>query len=152
MKPLFDLPGVNVALSAFLLNLVWELAQVPLYRGLPSEAHWAAIQRCGRATLGDAAIAVVAFWAVAAAARWRRWITAPASVQVMGFVGVALVMTTILEWLATHVERRWDYAPGMPLVPLLGIGLAPVLQWMVLPPLVVWFVRRQLTSGISLVQ
>ncbi|MGH9651355.1 MAG: hypothetical protein ACRD3I_12905, partial [Terriglobales bacterium] len=75
----------------------------------------------------------------------RRWITAPASPQVIGFGGVGLTITMILEWLATHIEGRWAYAPGMPLVPLLDIGLAPVLQWMVLPPLVVWFVRRQLT-------
>src|SRR6266508_6376088 len=95
MKRLVDLPEPNV--------LVWEVGQVPLYKGLPSREHWAAIQICGRATLGDAAIAVVAFWAVAAMAKSRRWITAPATPPVVGFVGV------------------------------------------VLPPLVVWFVGRQLT-------
>ncbi len=104
MKRLVDLPELNVAaVFAFLLNLVWEVGQVPLYKGLPSREHWAAIQLCGRATLGDGAIAVVAFWAVAAMAKSRRWITAPATPRVVGFVGV------------------------------------------VLPPLVVWFVGRQLT-------
>jgi len=33
----------------------------------------------------------------------------------------------------------------MPVIPLLGVGLSPLLQWVVLPPIVVWFVRRQLT-------
>jgi hypothetical protein len=33
----------------------------------------------------------------------------------------------------------------MPVVPLLEVGLSPLLQWIVLPPLIVWFVRRQLT-------
>ncbi len=70
---------------------------------------------------------------------------APATVQVIGFLAVGLTITLILEWLATHIQRRWAYAPSMPLLPLLGIGVAPLLQWVVLPPLVAWFVRRQLT-------
>jgi hypothetical protein len=35
----------------------------------------------------------------------------------------------------------------MPTVPLLGTGLAPFLQWLVLPPLVVGIVARQLGRG-----
>jgi len=90
VKRLVDLPEINVALFAFLLNLVWEFAQVPLYRDLPSSGHWASIKLCARATLGDAVIAVVAFWVVAAVVASRRWITAPSVAQVACFVGVGL--------------------------------------------------------------
>ncbi len=38
----------------------------------------------------------------------------------------------------------WNYLPTMPLVPGTDIGLVPLLQWIVLPLLTVWFVRRQL--------
>lgn len=47
-----DAPETNVAIFAFLLNLTWELAQVPLFAGMPSAEHWQAILVCGRATLG----------------------------------------------------------------------------------------------------
>ena len=30
-----DAPETNVAIFAFLLNLTWELAQVPLFAGMP---------------------------------------------------------------------------------------------------------------------
>jgi len=30
-------------------------------------------------------------------------------------------------------------------VPLLGTGLLPTLQWLLLPPVVLWFMRRQLS-------
>ena len=146
MKRLVDLPEINVALFAFLLNFVWEFGQVPFYRDLPSQGHWASIKLCGRATLGDAVIAVVAFWVVAALVASRWWITAPSAVHVACFVGVGLASSTALEWMAIHVQARWAYGTSMPMVPVLRVGLAPVLQWVIVPPLVVWFVKRQLAG------
>lgn len=146
MKRLVDLPEINVALFAFLLNFVWEFGQVPFYRDLPSQGHWASIKLCGRATLGDAVIAVVAFWVVAALVASRWWITAPSAVHVACFVGVGLAISTALEWMAIHVQARWAYGTSMPMVPVLRVGLAPVLQWVIVPPLVVWFVKRQLAG------
>jgi hypothetical protein len=84
-KPVpWDTPQTNVGIFAFLLDVVWEFAQVPL-------------------------------------------------------------ITIVMEWLAIRVLGRWAYAETMPVVPLLGVGVAPFVQWIVLPPLVVWFVRQQLT-------
>ncbi len=140
-----DSPAANVALFAFLVNYPWEFLQVPLFRNMAAAPHWEAVKVCTSATLGDAAIAVVAFWGVAAAARTRRWILRPSAVQVAGFVAIGLAITLALEWLATGPLGRWEYAEAMPVLPLLGVGLAPALQWILLPPLVAWFVRRQLT-------
>jgi hypothetical protein len=140
-----DAPEMNIAIFAFLLNLPWELAQVPLFAGMPSARHWSAILVCGRATLGDVAIALVAFGGVAGMARSRRWVLRPTARQAAGFVAIGLTTTLVMEWLATHVLHRWAYAEAMPVVPVLGIGVSPLLQWLVLPPLMLWFVRRQLT-------
>lgn len=142
---LIGAPEFNVAIFAFLLNLPWEFAQVPLFADMPIAGHWRAIQVCGRATLGDVVIALTAFCVVAASARSRRWILAPTPRQVAGFVSVGVLITIVMEWLATQVVGRWAYAEAMPVVPVLGVGLSPLLQWIVLPLLVVWFVRRQLT-------
>ena len=65
MQRFVDAPETNMAIFAFLLNLPWELAQIPFFAGMPSARHWAAILACGRATLGDVAIALAAFWTVA---------------------------------------------------------------------------------------
>jgi hypothetical protein len=143
MNDILDAPETNVAIFAFLLNLAWEFAQVPLFAGMPMAAHWSAILIYARATLGDVGIALTAFWAVALAVRSRQWIVAR---QAAGFVSVGIALTIIFEWLATHVLARWAYATAMPIVPVLRIALAPLLQWLVLPPVVIWFVRRQLTG------
>ena len=47
---------------------------------------------------------------------------------------------------ATAVPGRgpWQYATGMPRLPILATGVAPLVQWIVLPPRTVSFVARQL--------
>lgn len=140
-----DLPEVNVAVFAFLLNFVWEVWQVPFYRDMPAAPHWQATKVCSLATVGDTAITLMAFWVVVAAARTRAWVLGPSPMQVASFTITGIVVTVIAEWVATERLRLWAYADRMPALPLLGTGLLPLLQWMILPPLVVWFVQRQIT-------
>lgn len=141
---LLTLPELNVVIFAFLLNFVWEFWQVPFYRDMSSDPHWQATKVCSFATVGDAAIMLASFWAVAAVARSRAWVVGPSTTQVVLFTMVGIVVTVIAERVATEQLRLWAYTDQMPILPLLGIGLLPLLQWMILPPLVVWFVQRQL--------
>jgi hypothetical protein len=101
-----DAPETNVAIFAFLLNLTWELAQVPLFAGMPSAEHWQAILVCGRATLGDVVIALVGFWAVAGAAHTRSWMLWPTAGQLTGFVAVGVLITILMEWLDGPMQRQ----------------------------------------------
>lgn len=137
-------PEFNVTLFAFLLNYPWEFLQVPFFAEMPEMGHWDAVLFCTRATLGDVLIALVAYWVVAALRRRRDWLLRPDIRAIAGFVVVGVVITIGLEWHATVLQDRWQYAERMPTLPLLGTGLAPLLQWLVLPPLIVWLARRQL--------
>lgn len=145
VRRITDLPEFNVALFGFLLNYPWEFLQVPFFEGMATAPHWSAVKLCTRAALGDALILVFDYWVVSAAIRRRRWITHPEWSHVAAFVGVGLLVTLLFEGLATGPLDRWEYAGTMPIIPLLGIGLAPLLQWLVLPPLLLWLVRRQIT-------
>jgi len=139
------LPELNVAIFSFLLNFVWEMWQIPFFAAMPSDPHWVGVAACTQASFGDAAISLVAFWCVAARARSRWWIIHPSPSQVAGFVAVGVAITIILEALATGPLERWSYTPSMPTLPVLGTGIFPLFQWILLPPLTIWFVRRQLT-------
>jgi hypothetical protein len=145
LEGMADVPELNVALFAWLLSYPWEFWQVPFYQGIPTVPHWEAIKSCTGAVLGDAAIAVGAFWVAAVVARSRGWILRPTRRDLSVFVLAGVATTAVLEWHATRVAGRWAYAASMPMVPGVGIGLLPVLQWIVVPLVVVWFVRRQLT-------
>jgi len=140
-------PEFNVLIFSFLLNLTWELWQVPFFHGMADQPHWLGVKACTQATFGDAGIALAAFWVTALIARFRTWIKQPSRSDIALFIGVGLVATIAFETLATGALDRWAYSDAMPRLPVVGTGLLPVIQWLVIPPLVVWFVRRQIGAG-----
>lgn len=120
---------------AFVLNLVWEIAQVRLY------TIWAAADGMSVAwallhcTLGDVMIALVMF-ALAGMVLWRAdW---PASRPWTGGAIVvigAMAFTAWSEWYNVYRVGNWGYTASMPMI--FGIGLSPLLQWLILPPVMV---------------
>jgi hypothetical protein len=143
-----DLPGTpefNVLVFSFLLNLAWEFWQVPFFRGMADVPHWMGVKACTQATLGDAGIALAAFGVTAVYAGTRRWIAHPRRMQWAIYLGVGVLATVVFEILATGVLERWVYAEAMPRIPVLGVGLLPLLQWLIIPPLVVYFAGRQMS-------
>ena len=142
-------PEFNVAIFALLLNFAWEILQAPLYAGMAGMPHAQVTKACLQATFGDMVLMLLAYGAVAVAARSRRWGVEASSWQRALFIAIGVVITAGIEWLATrgHWVQSWNYLPAMPLVPGMGIGLAPLLQWVLLPLLTVWFVRRQLSPA-----
>lgn len=146
MKALVDHPAFNITIFALLLSLPWEFGQMWLYAGASGMSHLKGIQICMAATLGDAVIMLVAFAIIAAFARSQEWVRAPKLTQSAGFVLIGLAVTIAIEIIATRADGilSWRYAPAMPVTPLLGVGLAPLLMWLVVPLLVLWFVRRQI--------
>lgn len=143
-------PEFNVTLFALLLNLPWEFLQVPFFDGMPQAPHWESVKACARAAGGDAVIALLAFGAVALMARSREWVIRSNWRSTLAFIGCGVLITVVIERLALsgHWVSRWTYSSLMPVVPVLDVGLVPLLQWVMLPPLVLWLVRRQLAAGV----
>jgi hypothetical protein len=131
------LPCIAVA------NLLCEVAQLPLYALWTEEGPGYRAYAVLHCTAGDILIAGSALLLAMCLAAHRGF-------PGRGFVRVAIVATllglgyTVLsEWLNTAVRASWAYAPAMPIVPLLGVGLTPLLQWVVLPPLAFYLAFRR---------
>ncbi len=141
-------PELDVALFALLLNFPWEVLQAPLFSGMADAPFAEVIRGCTQASLGDVVIMLIAHGTVAIAARSRHWVLAPCGRQLALFIAVGVSITAVIEWLAMTGRwmQGWSYSPAMPVLPGVGIGLAPLLQWVLVPLLVVWFVRRQLAG------
>lgn len=139
---------LNVAVFALLLNFPWEILQAPLFAGMADGPFIDAIKGCAQGTLGDAVIMLLAYWTVSGVAGSRNWILAPGGRQLSLFMAIGVLITAAIEWLATrgYWVQSWNYSPAMPVVPGIGVGIFPLLQWIILPLLVVWFVRRQLSA------
>lgn len=139
-------PELNVAFFSFVFHFIWEFIQIPTYAGMAELNHWQGVVVCTQATFGDVVIALAAFWTASAATRSRRWITAPSPAQITIFLLVGIIVTIVLEYIYTQVTHRWTYSDLMPLVPPLNTGLSPLLQWVLIPLLVLFVVRRQIRS------
>lgn len=116
---------------------------MPYYEGMKTLDYMSIVRTCTRASLGDGVISVLAYWSAVLIARSRKWIHAIAVVSAVTYLAAGLVITIFMEWLAIDILDRWRYAPNMPRVPLIGTGLLPILQWLILPPLILWVVRQQ---------
>jgi hypothetical protein len=151
LRAVTNSPEFNVAVFALLLNFPWEILQMRLFAGVASVRFVDAISGCTQATLGDVIIMLLAFETVALAARNRRWVLAPSGRQLAVFIGIGVSITAIIEWLATNGRwvQGWTYSLAMPVLPVVGIGVSPLLQWVFVPLLLVWFVRRQLAAPIG---
>ncbi len=146
MNRILQSPVANIAVFAFLLNFPWEFLQTPLYQSMLEAAHWKATQRCTLATLGDVVIMVFAYGCIALTTHTLRWFERPTIGRLSGFVAVGVLVTVVIERLAFGDQSLgWRYASAMPIIPLVHVGLAPVMQWIILPLVAVWFVKRQLT-------
>ena len=145
------LAAIYVIAVAF--NLVWELAQAPLYIGMNDfRQSW---RVCLLATLGDGLLLLLIFavgWLVLR--RWD-WFVRPGVRGYALMIVTGMVIAVSIELAAVYVMERWEYTKQMPLVPGLGIGLTPVAQMLVLPPLIfrvvtVWLKRAETKGGIRI--
>jgi len=125
---------------AVLLHGLWEIAHLPLYT-LWDDPDGARIVRYVLHCLaGDVLIAVGVYLLTALVFRdfvWpvRRPWTAGGFMLVTG-----LGYTVFSEWYNVYRLGAWAYQSTMPLIA--GIGLTPVLQWIVVPTLMILIVRR----------
>ncbi|MBX6376609.1 MAG: hypothetical protein IRZ13_20575 [Acetobacteraceae bacterium] len=126
-------------------NLVWESLHLPLYTiwwtGTVGENAFA-VFHC---TLGDLLIALSALTLSLVLAGGPHWpVTRFRRVAALTLAfGVAY--TGFSEWLNVVVRTSWAYSELMPLVPMPGgfrVGVSPLLQWMFVPLLAFWRVRR----------
>lgn len=94
-----------------------------------------------RATLGDVAITLLIYAIGALAARTLSWgLRAAWNV----YSAVALLGAMHAFWIerAAIASGRWTYTQTMPVIPLLKVGLWPLLQLTVLTPLTFWLANR----------
>ena len=130
----------TIYLVAVALNYPWELAQAVLFTG---ESHQGNVfLHCFVASLGDGVILLVLFgigWATAGTPHWFRH---PRAADYIALIVSGAALATAVEWIAVHMLQRWTYADAMPRLPLLDVGLAPLLQMILLPPLIFWIAAK----------
>jgi hypothetical protein len=116
------------------LNYPWEVGQAFLYVGMTYSL--AMLGHCFVAALGDGVLIWIIYLLGWMIFRTADWFTRPGWQRYMVMLSVGLVIGLAVEWLALHLLARWSYTDRMPMIPWLGIGWVPVLQMVLMPPLI----------------
>lgn len=113
-------------------SLVWEIVQLPLY------TLWAEprLERIAYAVLhctaGDILIGTAALLLALSLSGAGERATWPGSRVVVWMIASTVVYSVLSERI-NLAEDAWSYSAWMPVLPGMGVGLAPLLQWVVVP-------------------
>ncbi len=130
------------ALIAALLNLLWEVAQLPLYTIASAASATQVAYAVVHCTAGDVILAAASFVVAVLVLGDSEW---PASHPAIGGIVVTalgVAYTAVSEWYNVYRAGNWAYAFAMPLI--FGIGLAPLAQWLVVPVATLLIMRARL--------
>ncbi len=129
---------------AVVVNYPWERAQSRLYV-LPdrAEVEW---WMCAAASVADGLVVLLIFQISRLAIGQPDWYLRPGARGYTVLLLSGAVISVAVEWIAIYGAQWWAYSPHMPLVPGLNIGVAPLAQMLVLPPLIctllAWWHRK----------
>lgn len=123
----------TITVLAFLLNFIWELVQIPLYKG--SSYSIEHIAYCALASLADAIMVLLLYFGFAYIFRNQFWMQHSKWQRMVIVILIGGASATVIEiW---HLSSsNWTYADSMPIIPIINVGLSAVLQFMILPILV----------------
>ncbi len=132
--------------SSGVLHLAWEVAQLPLYTiwrtGSAGEITFAVLH----CTAGDVMIATLVLVAALVAFGRANWPASGFRPVVAAILSLGVSYTVYSEWINTVVRKSWAYGELMPTLPVLGTGLSPLLQWLIVPAVALWSAARLGTS------
>ena len=81
------------------------------------------------------------FWLVSILNRSRLWVFSPSMPNIVLFTVLGLAYTIFSEILNTRIKGTWGYTELMPIVPVIEIGGMPFLQWILIPPILIWLMQ-----------
>lgn len=126
-----------------MLHFAWEVLQLPLYTlwrtGTLGEIAFAVLH----CTAGDLMIATLSLLIALLLVGNFGWPSVTFGAVMAMTLGMGIGYTVYSEWLNTTVRKTWEYSEFMPTIPPLGTGLSPLMQWLIVPAIGFWMIRRQ---------
>jgi len=132
-KRVFKKLILTICSLAFLFNVVWEIAQGPLYEGFVYD--FGHISLCVLASVADMLMVLLLYFVFSIFYKQPYWVnhmTVPKITSLVFIGGIGAILGEL-----RHVAAEsWSYTNAMPTLPFIDVGLSPVLQFMILPTLI----------------
>ncbi len=114
-------------------NFLWETAQLPLYTLWDTGTFSQIAGAVFHCTLGDVIIAAVALVIALVLFASPGWPHASFGKVLCAAIVVGVGYTIYSEYANTTLRAAWTYSTRMPTLPWFGTGLAPFMQWIIVP-------------------
>ena len=132
-KKAFNRFSFILTVLGFLLNFAWELLQMPLYDSTSFKVSHVGF--CALGSVADAIMVLLIYFGLAVVFKSAFWIY-PLKCQRLIIVILIGGIGAILSEMRHLSLGNWAYSDLMPLLPIVKVGLSPVLQFMILPSLI----------------
>ncbi len=138
----------SLFIVATALHFGWEISQMGYYSfsvpSLPSydafiKDHWTVAAK-------DGLITVALYLLVGMLVKNAGWAKRFSQRRLAFLIVLGFLWAVGVEYHATEVAHRWAYAKSMPIIPILNVGVAPVLQMVILPFFAIFLTRKQLSE------
>lgn len=129
----------SIFLLAFVCNMIWEMFHMLLYKNnLYNGKH---IFICALASIADALMVLLIYFLFALIFKNPLWAKSLTASKIIMLVFIGGIGATISETIHLSVGN-WNYAASMPIVPIINVGLSPILQFMLLPAIIYYLSFR----------
>lgn len=122
--------SITILILAFILNFAWEVIQIPLFKDASFNIKHIAF--CTLASVADAIMVLLIYLGFALIYNNQFWVQGLTLLRILilmlvGGLGAIAVEIILLS------SGTWAYNTSMQIIPIVNVGLSPVLQFMVLP-------------------
>ncbi|MEO6069374.1 MAG: hypothetical protein ABIN57_06005 [Chitinophagaceae bacterium] len=120
-------------LFAFVMNFAWEVIQMQWYKNTIYDILH--ISFCALASVADVIMVLLIYFGFALAYKNAFWIREVSIQRVLVLMAIGAIGAILAEMRHLTVGA-WAYAPSMPMIPIVDVGISPVFQFMLLPILI----------------
>lgn len=143
MKAVLNNPLLNFLFFSYVLNATWEWSQSPFFIDTVTDLNTIVWYRI-HCSLGDTIILLAGYAVISLYHKGLNWIYHPKGRDYLILVLFGFFYTFFSEYINVYIKHNWSYSQHMPLVPLIHIGVIPLVQWIILPPIIVFITKRQI--------
>lgn len=126
---------------AFLIFGMWEWIQTPFFTDITDEINIIVWYRV-HCTIGDIMIMGFSILIWSLIKRSNTWFFKPEGKDYIAITFLGTSYTIYSEILNVVIRESWGYSEFMPMIPGTHIGIVPIVQWLILPSVILYICAR----------
>ncbi len=126
---------------SFLIFGMWEWMQTPFFTDITDEINLIVWYRV-HCTIGDIMILGISIILWSLFKKDNEWFFSPRKKDYLVITLLGVSYTSYSEVLNVVVRQSWGYSELMPVIPGTHIGIVPIIQWLILPSVILYVCAR----------